>query len=80
MILGFFAVECIGYIALVMLIERTGGNRCQWYALVGRAESQVEIDPGVLDGLAVKSAQSGEIGSPVENTGVEKVRADAPGF
>ena len=62
------------------LEQCAGGDRCQWNALVGRAEQQVEVDFRVFDSIGIKCGQGGEVGATIENTSSEKIRADATRF
>jgi hypothetical protein len=71
-IFGFLAIECIGEVALMKLEQCAGGDRCQWNALVGRAEQQVEVDFRVFDSISIKRGQRGEVGTTIEYTGIEK--------
>ena len=79
-VLGFFAVECVGLVDTVLYRQCNHQCRHQWNTLVGRAEQQVEVDAGVFDGVGVKFGQRGEVGAAVENARVEEVGADAAGF
>jgi len=77
-IFGFLAIEGVGEVALIELEQCAGGDRRQWNALVGGAEQQVEVDFRVFDSVGIKRGQGGEVGTTIENTGIEKIRADAP--
>jgi hypothetical protein len=72
-ILGFLAIECVGQIASVLLEQRARGNCRQRNAFVSGAEQQVELDPGLLDGVGVKLGQRGQVRTAVENPRVEKI-------
>jgi len=78
--LGLLAIEGVGDIHSVLIEQCGGGNRSQGDALVGRAVQHIKFDPGVHDGLGVKSTQPGQTGAAVEQPGIEKIGAGAPGF
>ena len=77
---GFFAIERVRHVNVVMLGERCRGQRRQRDALVGRTKQHVEANVGLGDRGRVVAPQLGRGVAGVEETGVEKVRAGAPGF
>jgi exodeoxyribonuclease-3 len=79
-ILGFFAVETVWNIAIMMVCEGNAGGGCQRYPLVGRAKQNIELDAGSDDGLCIKAAQTGQLTPRVEQASIEKIRADTPRF
>ena len=80
MIFGFLAVKRIRNVTLILLKQCTCRNRGQWDALVSGPEQQVEFDFSLLDRIGIEFGQRGEVSAAVENSCVEKVRADAAGF
>src|SRR5699024_10214052 len=73
-VLHLFAVEEIGLIDAVVVIQGDGAGAGQGNALIGRAEHGLELAAhGVLHQLGIVAAQAGKLGAGFIVAGVHKV-------
>src|ERR1043165_9109733 len=79
-ILRFLAVERPRDVTAVLFGERDRCRRNQRDALVGRTEQHVERPLRALDGVGVVTTERAERAPGVEQSSVEKVRAQPAGF
>ena len=64
-----------------MVLGQGDAGRCsQRNALVGRAKQDIKIDGTVDNGLCITAAKVCQVFTGIEQAGIEKVRAGAPGF
>src|SRR3990172_20397 len=75
--LHFLAVEGVRHVAVA---DRHGRGTGQRHALVGGAVNHVEGDGAVGDGAGVEPPQPRQFMTRIEQSAVEKIRADPPGF
>src|SRR3989344_6527229 len=75
--LHFLAIEGVRHVAVA---DRHGRGTGQRHALVGGAVNHVEGDRAVGDGAGVKLPQPRPFMTRIEQSPVEKIRADPPGF
>ncbi len=75
MLFGFFAVECVREIDIVLVGHRRGAQSSQRNAFVGGPEDHVGVFVPGMDDRSIKTAQSCRRGAAGEFTGVKKIRA-----
>ena len=75
-VLGLLAVEGVGQVQAVLVVERRGRDRRQRNPLVGGAVKDVEADARVHDRACVVASKAGKGPARVEQAGVEEIGAE----
>ncbi len=79
-VLSFLAIEAPRDITAVLFGQGHGDCRHQWNAFVGGPEQGIEFQSGGHDRGGVTATQASQGRAAVEQSGVEEVRANTPGF
>ena len=72
-----FAVEAIGNVEVVLVSQRNSGGRCQRDSFIGRSKQDIELYSGIDDGLGIKSPQTCQVPTGIEQARIKEIRAYA---
>ena len=80
MVFDFFSVVGKGYVAPILVVQRSGGGRGQYDALVGRSEQHKIVRFVFAQNSCIKSCQLRQHRTRAKKARVKEIGTDAAGF